>query len=303
MRNVFIINPAAGKGLKQPEIAAAIKKYYSSHTGEYKIVYTAGPGDAGRLAAEEAAIPGEVRIFACGGEGTSFEVLNGIAGHENVTLGVIPCGTANDFLKFFKAGNAPFLDIEAQLAGGAVRMDIIKAGEYYCLNGCSAGMDAMVADDMKLFKRWPLVSGRAAYDLAIVKNFFKKLGVEIEISLDGQSTGKVRCLFAAVANAPYYGGGYMGAPNAVPYDGELDFTRVDVISRLRVPKFLNIYKKGGQGSLNYCHMQRCRVMEFSAKTKIPVNLDGEIIYADKMRFEIVPDALKFWLPAEIFSNC
>ena len=295
MRNVFIINPAAGKGMVQKSVSAAIEEYCRAHEGEYEVLYTKAPGDARRFAEKEAKTGKETRIFACGGEGTSFEVINGIAGCDNITLGVIPCGSANDFLKVY-GEKAAFLDIDRQLAGHTVSVDLIKAGEYFCLNVCSAGMDAMVANDMQLFKRWPLVSGHAAYNLAIIKNFVRKLGVGLNITLDGVALGAIRCLFVVIANAPVYGGGYVGAPKAKPDDGELDFTLVKVISRFRVPKFLSVYKKGEQEKLSYCSLKRCRVMEFVSKKVIPVNLDGEIIYTDKMRFEVVPGGLKFSLP-------
>ena len=118
-------------------------------------------------------------MFACGGEGTVFEVLNGTVGYSNVELGVIPCGSANDFLKFFESRDN-FLDIAEQIDGETVEMDLIKAGKNYCLNGCSVGMDAIVARDMSIFKNWPLVSGSFAYTLAIVKTFLGKLGITAE---------------------------------------------------------------------------------------------------------------------------
>ena len=112
-------------------------------------------------------------IFACGGEGTFYEVLNGAIGCDNINLGVIPCGSANDFLKYFE-NTESFIDISAQVSGETIKMDAIKAGDRYCINGCSAGMDAIVARDMSIFKNWPLISGKAAYNLAIIKTFIGK---------------------------------------------------------------------------------------------------------------------------------
>lgn len=172
-----------------------------------------------------------------------FEVLNGIAGHNNVELGVIPCGSANDFLKFFE-GRDSFLNIDEQIDGEVVSMDLIRAGDNYCLNGCSVGMDAVVARDMSIFKKWPLVSGPLAYNLAIIKTFLGKLGITADISVDGETPQRKTCLFAVITNAPYYGGGYKGAPEAVPYDNKLDFTLVDKISKIKILSFLGIYKKG-----------------------------------------------------------
>ena len=110
------------------------------------------------------------------------------------------------------------------------------------------------------------------------------------------------CLFAVIANAPYYGGGYKGAPEAVPYDNELDFTLVDKISKFKILKFLGIYKKGEHKKLDCCTMKKCSYMEFTSEKPIPVNLDGEIIESTGMKFELVKNAVKFVLPKSIANN-
>ncbi len=301
MRYVFYINPVAGKGNAQEKIASSIKSYFADKSEDVKIHITKTVGDAQTDAKCEAKTGDNIRMFACGGEGTVFEVLNGIAGYNNVELGVIPCGSANDFLNFFESRDS-FLDIAEQIDGEAVEMDLIKAGDKYCLNGCSVGMDAVVARDMSIFKKWPLVSGSLAYNLAIVKTFFGKLGITADISVDGEEPQRKNCLFAVIANAPYYGGGYKGAPNAVPYDNKLDFTLVDKISKLKILKFLGIYKKGEHESLDCCTLKRCTSMEFTAEKPIPVNLDGEIIETTHMKFELVKSAVKFILPKGIANK-
>jgi len=217
MRYVFIINPAAGKGKLQEKISENINAFFSEKNLDFSILYSKEPGDAKALARKEAKKGDKVTIFACGGEGTSFEVLNGIYGYDNVTMGVVPCGSANDFLRFFSV-NDSFMNLEEQVDGEEVSVDLIRAGDFYCLNGCSVGMDAIVAKNMFGFKKWPFVSGSLAYNLAIVKTFLGKIGVRLGIKVDEKDFGEQDCLFAVIANAPYYGGGFMGAPKAIPND-------------------------------------------------------------------------------------
>ena len=295
MKYVFLINPVAGKGNLQDGIAENIKKYFEDKDEDYVIHITTGKGDTKKMAHEYAVSGERCVIFACGGEGTVFEALNGVVGYDNVSIGVIPCGSANDFLKFYD-DKQKFFDIERQVCGEEIPVDLIKVGDTYCLNGCSVGMDAVVARDMSLFKNWPLVSGPLAYKLAIVKTFLSKIGIEAKITVDGNETYNQRCLFAVVANGPYYGGGYMAAPYAVPDDGKLDFTMVDVISKLRVPKFLKLYEKGEFQSLDYCRMKNCTSMEFVSEKPVPVNLDGEIIESSHLKFEIVKGGINFVIP-------
>ena len=300
MRYVFYVNPLAGKGTLQETVIKTIEDYCKGKQLEYKIHFKNDIDDM-MLSASKEAKKGDVRMFACGGEGTVMAVLNSVVGYDNVELGVIPCGSANDFLKFFKDRKG-FADIDEQINGEAVEMDLIKAGSMYCLNGCSVGMDAVVASRMSTFKRWPLVSGSFAYTLAIARTFLGKLGITADISVDGGNFERKNCLFAVIANAPYYGGGYMGAPDAVPYDNKLDFTLVDKISKLKILKFLGLYKRGEHKALDCCTIKRCTSMEFKSDKPIPVNLDGEIIETHSMKFELVKNAVKFVLPKSIAAN-
>lgn len=305
MKHIFFINPTAGKGNLQEGIIKSVKEYFSNKLSDFEIYLTKCKGDAEIAAKRIASTKEEVCIYACGGEGTFYEILNGVVGFDNVSLGVIPCGSANDFLKFFNSKQT-FFDISSQVDGEAVSMDIIKAGDRYCLNGCSVGMDAIVGRDMSIFKNWPLVSGKMAYKLAIAKTFLSKIGIKIKLTVDDKLPQVKTCLFAVIANGPFYGGGYMAAPKAVPYDGKLNFTMVDVISKLKVPAFLKKYENGDIFGLDYCTVSDCSSMSFDSDIPIPVNLDGEIVETKSMRFEIVKNAIKFIVPkgvkAKLLTN-
>ena len=298
MKHIFFINPTAGKGKLQNGIISRIKDYFSDKKTKFEIYITKFHGDAEKTAKSYAETGEEMCIYACGGEGTFYEILNGVMGYKNVTLGVVPCGSANDFIKYFNS-KSEFMDIHSQVEGNAIEMDVIKAGDRFCFNGCSVGMDAVVARDMSIFKNLPLVSGKAAYKLAIVKTFLCKIGVKIKLSINGNMPEDKFCLFAVIANAPYYGGGYMAAPKAVPNDGKLNFTLVNVISKLRVPKFLKRYEAGDIDDLDYCYTSDCSSMSFTSEKPIPVNLDGEIIETDSMSFEIIKNAVKFIVPVGV----
>lgn len=297
MRYVFIVNPVAGKG-KAPEIVLPqIEKYFAGRT-DCTVYVTEAPGDTKKFALAEAQKGDSVRIFACGGEGTCFDVLNGIYGYENVEIGVVPCGSANDFLKYF-GDKQLFFDIKELVEGEAVPIDLIKADEFYCINGCSVGMDAVVADEMQIFKRWPGVSGSMAYKLAIIKCFLHKIGANLKISVNGKLEYVKNCLFVVCANAPFYGGGWKAAPKADPNDGELDFTVVETISKLRIPAFLKRYEKGEHEGIDFCTLGRCEVLEIDAEKPIPINLDGEIIHRNHIKFEVLKNALRFVLPQSL----
>ncbi len=300
MRYVFIINPAAGKREKYLDFVPKIEEFFKGRKEDYKILFSKKRGDAGDKARKEAETGDEVLIVACGGEGTMFEILNGVAGYDNVTLSVAPIGSANDFLKSF--GNEykeKFFDLNEILDGFTIPMDVIKADEFYCLNGCSVGMDAVVARDMALFKNWPLVSGPMAYKLAIIKTFLGKIGVKLQLSIDDKPPVTQDLLFAVVGNGPVYGGGYYATPKALPYDGHLDFTTVKKISKLKIPFFLKDYENGNCEKFSFCSTGVCQKLSFKANKPLPINLDGEIFERAEMHFQILKDFIKFRLPKSL----
>ena len=228
-------------------------------------------------------------------------MLNGAYGFSNVNLGVIPCGSGNDFLKFFDSAEQ-FSSVEEQVSGRAVPMDVIKVDDLCSINICSLGMDAVVADNMTAFKNLPLVSGSLAYKLAIVKTFLGKLGQKVKVTIDGECLGTFDTLFAVCANGPVYGGGYKSSPSANPMDGRLEWLVVEKISRLQILRFLKLYERGVHEDLPCCRHGHCSVMEIEAEKDEPINLDGEIIHRKKIKFELVKNAVRFVLPRGVYEK-
>lgn len=297
MRNVFIINPTAGKRKLQQAIVDNIEAYFKANGGDFSIVITEKAGMAREVARAEAESGKKVNIFAAGGEGTAFEVLNGAVGYDNVAIGVIPCGSANDFLKYF-GDKEEFLNIENQVNGRYMEIDIIKGGDKYAFNQCTAGLDAVVADNMRRYKKIKGVSGSLAYNLGIINAFFSK-SVDMKIKIDGKEIENVKCLFGVCANAPWYGGGYKSAPGAIPNDGKLDYTIINIGSKLKTIPVLGTYRKGEHIGKDYCLFGKCETMEFEAEKDMPINFDGEIYSTRYIKFEIIKKGVKFILPGAV----
>ena len=301
MKYVFVINPTAGKGKMQGPFAESVKEYFLKNGGEYEIFHTSKQGEAMEYSKKLAESGEQLRIYACGGEGTAFEVLNGTFGYENVSLGLVPCGSANDYISYYSHKEL-FLDVPDLIDGEEINVDLIKSGDKYALNSCSMGMDAMVASHMSKFKKWPLVSGKMAYVLALIYTFFSKMGVKLKIKIDdGKKIIEQKSLFAVVANAPYYGGGFYPTPKAEPFDGKLDYSVISVVSRFRILTLLKAYRAGTHIGLDICKLGNCQKVDIEANRRVPINMDGEITYSDKVSFEIIKKGAKLILPKSISS--
>ena len=299
MKHVFILNPAAGKHQGALQVQPQAEAFFEAHPMEHAFFVTSHPGEATEIAKRECA-EGHVRVYACGGDGTVLEVLNGLKDAPHTELASVPCGSGNDFLRIMP--QAPlFHDIASLICGRARPVDVIRCDDRLSLNMCSMGMDATVADRMGRYKHWPLVSGSMAYNLAVARTFFGKLGQKLRIIMEtdqGTVEREGDYLFALAANGQYYGGGYKGSPLSQPDDGVLDFVLIKTVSHFGVLRLLDKYKKGLHLDLPCCEMFRGTSMRVLAETPAVVTADGECFSTTDVSFSILPGAVSFVFPAE-----
>lgn len=242
MRHLFILNPAAGKRGTTRQLEGLLDRLRVPH----EVVYTGGAGDAERFAREAAAAGAPVRIYACGGDGTLNEVVNGAAGYENAAVTNVPKGTGNDFLKIFGPDYRKiFYDLEALAQGPQTAFDLIDCNGRLGIDVVCAGVDARIAADVHRYKDWPLVTGKGAYVLALLENIFLK-GISRSMSVqmgDKRWENAPACLLC-VCSGRYYGGGFMPVGDAMPDDGVLDMLRVRQISLWTFLRLVGQYAKG-----------------------------------------------------------
>ena len=249
MRTLFLLNPTAGKAdctrtLPQQINVAAARAGLAPE--EYTIQVTNHAGHARELAnaaAQQARQSGEeLRVFTAGGDGTFNEALTGIYGYANAAVGCLPFGSGNDFLRTFGT-KEEFLNLDAQLAGGPVSIDLMQTSLGLSATICAAGLDAQVAYGIPKFRRIPLCGGEMAYVLSIVEQLCGHIGRRVEYTIDGE-TLDVDCLMCAICNGRTYGGGFCAAPEAQPDDGWLDVYIIRKVSRVTIAKLLGMYKSG-----------------------------------------------------------
>lgn len=299
MRYVFIVNPVAGKKNAYDTVFPAIRKYLDANGIEFSCYVTERPKHATELAETESGKGDAVRIYAVGGDGTLSETAAGAIGRKNAEVGIFPCGSGNDYIKTFGEA-ANFLSLKKQLKAHSRPVDMIHSNGQYSINLCSVGLDARVAFEMVKFKDIPFISGPMAYNLAVAKVLAGKLGEQLEILIDGGKRFDGTYLFALAGSGKYYGGGFCGAPQAVPDDGLLDFVLIKKPPLYKIPPLIRIYKNGGhlesekfRSLLTFC---RGKKMEITAPNLAIANFDGECAVIRSLRFEVVPNAVNFIVP-------
>ncbi|MDD4850791.1 MAG: diacylglycerol kinase family protein [Gemmiger sp.] len=311
MKYVFMINPVAGRADASGALIPKIRAAAQTLGLPCNIVVTTHPGHAGELAASYAEAGQEAWLFACGGDGTLNELVQQAVGHPCLSVGCVPCGSGNDFIRNFGT-HSDFWDIEAQLGGTTMAVDAIQTGYGYSAAICAAGLDAKVAYNIPRFRRLPFCGGSMAYNLAIANVFFGKLGTPLEIEVDvKQFSGEY--MMAAICNGRQYGGGYTAAPFAMMDDGLLDIVLVKPMPRHKIPAMLALYKTGAHLSAQGTvvpqfapYMQSLQAQSIRLRVvggpPIIVTLDGECAPRMELAARVVPKCLSVILPQNVLDK-
>ncbi len=295
MKHLFIINPAAGSYNRTDEYSQVIHKICRARKLDYEVRVSTAPGEAIRLAREAAETGEELRLYACGGDGTLNEVVAGAAGHANAAVTVFSGGSGNDFVKIFDDPKA-FFDLHRLMDAEETTFDLIRCNEDLALNICSVGLDARIGTDVSRYKRLPLLHGFQAYVASTVVNVMKGISEHYVVEIDGERIDGEHT-FVCVCNGRFYGGGFNPVPEADPTDGMLDVLLVKKVTRMQVPAIIGKYKNGRYKELSEFarYIKTDRVKIFCDKPT-PVNLDGELRMAQAIEMSVAKEKIRFFYP-------
>jgi YegS/Rv2252/BmrU family lipid kinase len=314
MKYFFLINPVAGQSDVSGEIIPLIRaeaRNCGIAESDLHIEQTRYAGHAQKMAHDAAQSGFEVRIYTVGGDGTFNEALCGAMEFSNASVGCLPYGSGNDFLRSFGT-KEEFRNLKNQLMGGTMRIDMIRTQRGFAASICSAGLDAQVAYDIPALRRIPFCGGEAAYRLSLVKQLFGHRSRRLQFTVDG-ATFVEDCLMVAVCNGRAYGGGFMAAPEARLDDGVLDVLAVRNIPLRKILSTVPLYQKGEHfkdGAVipelaNIILYHRAKQVEIHAVDNagpMIVNVDGECGPDEVLRAEVLPLAGRVLLPAPVFAR-
>ena len=295
-----IINPAAGGGRCGERVGAALERLRAAGI-TLETAETGAAGDATRIA-REAYGSGYRKFLAVGGDGTSYEIVNGLFPDSLedavATLGFLPLGTGNSFLRDFAGGGSGKNGLEHAMQALEARRsracDVFclahKDGAIYYTNLLSVGFTADVA---ALRHRRFLGLGQFGYLLSIFLCLARLDRRPFPLRVEGQREfDSRRCLFLTFNNSKFTGGTMMIAPDAVTDDGLIEYVRWGPIGRLGLIRNLATLYDGTHTRHPLAERQAIRRVEFQLDGPVDVMVDGEVLTLECRAIEVLPSALR-----------
>jgi diacylglycerol kinase (ATP) len=297
MKILVIYNPHAGGG-RARRLLPAIRQTLAAQSIDAEFLLTEARGHATTLAEERDLTPFDA-VVASGGDGTLFEVLNGVMrnpGARKPALGLIPNGTGNAFMKELGLRTSDWrkaIDIIARNQPQTIDVGRLQTQgqSWYFLNIVGMGLIADIATTAARLK-W---LGNAAYTLAVLLRLPWLNAQRLQLEIDGKTVER-EGVFVEVANSSYTGTSFLIAPKARLDDGLLDVVLLKRVSRLGLLRLLRTVYDGSHvrhPQVEYLQVRSITVTEPAPGQLVP---DGELLGLTPAHFECLPGAVRFLWP-------
>jgi diacylglycerol kinase (ATP) len=300
-KTLLILNPAAGKG-KGTKNFDAVLSALSEKFKNLEVMKSEYPGHIIEIS-KNAVKDGCQRIISIGGDGTPFEVINGIYADgkpgQEIELGTIPAGTGNSFIRDFDEVS-PEKWVEHVLNGKTRKVDMVeftyfkqgKEVKNYFINIQGIGL---IADILKLTNEKLKFLGTLGYSIAVLIRLFKGMNNRIKVTVDDQ-TFELKNSALVISNSKYTGGDMKIAPMADTNDGKVDMIVFNEVNRRDI---INIFANVFKGK----HVNHPRVkvfkgseIEIDAEPQQLLMADGELLGETPMKLKVLPGELKILAP-------
>ncbi len=296
MGNIFIYNPASGKG-RLKKYKDYILSELSAKYGEVTWLETERMGHAFELAKEYG--PKCDYIFASGGDGTINEVINGISQNEKKPIiGYIPSGTVNDVAHSLNLSKNVKKAVKILTTGTIYEHDTFKVNGKYGIYVCCAGLFSKTSYETKRYKK--KIFGKIAYLFNGIHEIFKARPLPVELKTETENI-KANCAMLLILNSRS-AAGFKINRRAKLNDGVVELvifkTSKNHIRLATVTRILNTFLYGIGITKNSKQVIYRTLSKFTIKVSedTPINLDGEKCTSGTFTFECINKGVKILAP-------
>jgi diacylglycerol kinase (ATP) len=289
-----IVNPAAGGGRCRKMVGPVLEKLRARGV-KIDVAETTAAGKATELA-RNGITDGYRKFIAVGGDGTSFEIVNGLfpveQQAERPSLAFLPLGTGNSFLRDFSDRGVEH-GIESILTGRTQLCDVLRlkhrGGLLHYINLLSVGFSADVATlRARRFNGW----GELGYQTSIFICLARFRRRPFPLRVDGDANIDRRpCLFLTFSNSKFTGGTMMIAPDADVNDGLIEYVRWGPIGRIGLIKNLPTLYDGTHVKHPLAERRAAKRIDFNLDQPVDCMIDGEVLTLHCESIDVLPSAL------------
>jgi diacylglycerol kinase (ATP) len=287
---VFIVNPIAGNGFAKT-IVPKLEEMIRKHNVAAEIVFTERSGHATELS-EKYSKRGFRYIIAVGGDGTFNEMARPLINNNDVTTGIVPAGTGNDFVQILGFPNR-FGEKEWNIFfnRNVIAMDAGTCNGMIFLNGMGLGFDAQVAAENYTEPGKVKRGSKYKYIWHIVKTllFFKEKRMTV---ITGTGRHETDCFINTIAVGRRFAGGFYLTPKAIANDGLLDVCMIKKLSLFERFSILLKVPEGKHTTDKRVNYYQTRDINLEFPEVVPYHVDGELNFSNKFSVKILPEAIK-----------
>lgn len=283
----IVINPISGKG----KSLSALKTVETILTGKqikYEVHRTNYPFHATEIV-RELNKKDDCNLIIMGGDGTFNEALNGIDDFSKITVGFIPCGTGNDYVKATHIPRDTKKALELILKGEVGYTDYIQLDDgKRALNTAGAGMDV---DVLVRYYSMKAFHGKMKYFAALIDTVIHTKFHKMVMEIDGIKYDKSVFLIS-IANGRYIGGGLPISPESIVDDGLFNVVIVNEIKRSKILPTLIKFLRGKILGEPCTEQIRCREITIELLDNGKTQVDGEVYENQRLHCKLIHDTLK-----------
>ncbi len=284
----IIFNPTSGK-TKSTKALKRVEQLFAAQNVPYTIHQTQYPGHAVELA-NQLTQNGNCNLVVLGGDGTFNEVLNGIVCFDNVKVGLVPCGTGNDFVRATTLSSDVDQAVQTILRGDTSYVDFIQIDDKRALNCAGAGMDV---DTLVKYAEMKHFHGKIKYYLALLSVLIKLKFHKAIITTDDQQI-ETSIFMVAIGNGTCIGGGMPVSPLSDVQDGKLNVVIINELPRRKVLTALLKFLKGKHLSLPCVQHFLTEKVTLQILDDGKTEIDGEVQQTQTLNCQVVTGKLQVY---------
>ncbi len=284
-KRIFVVaNPGAGHK-KIEEVLRELVDFASSKDYDYDVFLTAKNRNA-RKTVKENFEEAHSDLVILGGDGTINEAINGLQFDRPV--GIVPCGSANDFCKNIKLGQSTEQQIQTAITGKKTLIDLGLCNDRKFINGVGIGFDGQIVAEIANSSR--NLRGPVKYLFHVLRILASYQSKMTAYHFDDVHDSK-KLLLLNIANGTTFGGGFKLNPLAKIDDGLLDVCVIDKIHPLL--RFWNIprLKSGSHVKLKQVNVYQTTEIKIDEQPFLNAHIDGELLGQPPFHIKVLPKAL------------